>query len=136
MSYVDYGYYTDTYLAGADPPMNSEDFSRWERRAEAEMDALTHGRIAAMTVLPDKVKDCACAVTELLYEADSQAEAYRSQGMAGPLASWNNDGQSGTVDLGQSVYTESGRRQETRRLCSLYLGPLGLMYAGVDHYES
>jgi len=134
--YADYSYYTSSFLDGGSPVVPEEQFSRFEKQAELEMDALTHARIAALEVLPDRVKDCACAVTELLYEADKQSEAYRSQGLAGPMASWSNDGQSGSVDLGQSIYTEAGRKKEIRRLCGLYLGTLGLMYAGVMHYES
>lgn len=136
MRYADFEYYAESFLAGSDPVVPEGDFPRWEREAELEMDAITHGRIASFNVLPAKVKDCACAVTEVLYKANKQSEGFRSQGLAGPLASWSNDGQSGSVDLGQSVYTESGKKKETLRLCRLYLAGLGLMYAGVVHYES
>ena len=136
MAYADYEYYTSSFLEGADPAVPESAFARWEKQAELEIDAITHGRTARMEEIPDKVKECACAITELLYEASVQAEAYRTQGLSGPLTSWSNDGQSGTVDLGQSVYTEAGKRKEIHRLCSLYLGPLGLLFAGVLHYES
>lgn len=136
MRYADYEYYITEFLEGADPAVPEEDFSRWEKQAELEIDYRTHGRTAAMAAIPDKVKDCACAVTELLYRANVQSCAVVAQGLAGPLASWSNDGQSGSVDLGQSVLTETGKQKEIGRLCRLYLAPIGLVYAGVDHYES
>jgi len=134
--YADYQYYVDSFLDGGDPVVPADQFAHWERQAELEIDALTFGRIAALEVLPDKVKDCTCAVTELLYKANDYTASYQAQGLAGPLESWSNDGQSGSVDLGQSVFTETGRKQEIVRLCRLYLGQLGLMFAGVVHYES
>lgn len=136
MSYADYEYYTGSFLEGGSPKIPQADFPRWVKLAGLEIDAATHGRTASLEEIPDKVKDCACAVAELLYEADTQSEGYRSQGLAGPLASWSNDGQSGSVDLGQSVFTESGRKAEVKRLCRLYLGSTGLLFAGVVRYES
>lgn len=134
--YVDYEYYTSSFLGEGSSKIPSDSFARYERLSEIEIDALTHGRIINLAVIPDKVKDCVCAVAELLYDADAQAVAYLSQGVAGPLSSWSNDGQSGTVDLAQSTLTEAGKQKEIRRLCRLYLGSLGLLYAGVMHYES
>lgn len=136
MPYVDFAYYSSTYLAGSSPLVPEGEFSRWENQAELEIDARTRGRIASLDIIPDKVKDCTCAVTELLYTADAQEQGYVSQGLSGPVASWSNDGQSGTVDLGQSIYTQTGKQKEISRICRLYLGLLGLMYAGVMHYES
>ena len=136
MPYVDYTYYSGAYLAGAEPLIPEADFPHWEKQAELEIDALTRGRIASLGATPDKVKDCTCAVAELLYKADAQEQGYITQGLSGPVTSWSNDGQSGTVDLGQSTYTQAGKQKEVLRLCRLYLGPLGLMYAGVMHYES
>lgn len=136
MSYADYEYYTGSFLEGGSPKIPSGEFPRWVKLAGMEIDAATHGRLVNLAVIPDKVKDCACAIAELLYEADTQSEGYRSQGLAGPLASWSNDGQSGTIDLGQSVFTEDGRKAEVKRLCRLYLGSTGFLYAGVAHYES
>lgn len=136
MRYADVEYYKAEYLDYATQVVPDEDFSRWEKLAEAEIDSRTYGRVSALETIPEKVKDCVCAITELLYKANVQSENSASLGLAGPLASWSNDGQSGSVDLGQSVYTETGKQREIARLCRLYLGPLGLLYAGVKHYES
>lgn len=136
MAYVDYEYYTDTYLEGAEPKVPSSEFPKYEKQAEMEIDVRTAGRVSHLAEIPSRVKECACAVTELLYTAQTQDDAFRAQGLSAPLASWSNDGQSGTVDLGQSVYTETGKRKEITRLCQLYLAGIGLLYAGVMHYES
>lgn len=137
MRYADYQYYLSDYLYGSpEAVIPEESFQRWEKQAELEIDSCTHGRVSALEVIPDKVKDCTCAIAELFYKAHIQAEGSVSMGLAGPLASWSNDGQSGTVDLSQSIFTKEGKQKETKRLCRLYLGPLGLLYAGVTHYES
>lgn len=136
MSYADYEYYEKDFLDYADPVVPEDDFPRWEKLAQLEIDRRTYGRVSAMTTIPDKVKDCACAIAELLYKAAEQSAAAAAMGASGPLSSWSNDGQSGTVDLGQSVLTETGKEKEIGRLCRLYLGTLGLLYAGAMHYES
>lgn len=133
---VDYDFYTETFLQYSNPVVSDDDFARWERLAELEIDAQTHGRVSVMTAAPEKLKLCICAVMELLCQAETQAMEYRKQGLAGPLTSWSNDGQSGSVDLSQSILTEEGKRKQIHNLCRLYLAGTGLLYAGVDHYES
>ena len=134
--YAEYTYYIGTYVGSGTPVIPSAEYDRYARQADLEIDAATHGRAAALDPVPDRVKDCACAIAEVLYQADSQAQAYLSQGLAGPVESWSNDGQSGKVSLEQSIYTEAGKKKEIMRLCRLYLAALGLLYAGVEHYES
>lgn len=134
--YASYDYYIQEYVLGGSAIIPADDYERYAKLADLELDRVTHNRTTLCDPVPDKVKDCACAVAELLYKADQQDQAYIAQGLAGPVESWSNDGQSGKVDLGQSVYTVSGKQKEIYRLCSLYIGPLGLMYAGVVHFES
>ena len=132
MSYADYAYYTSAYLLGRSPLIPEEDFLFWEKRAGMELDAWTFDRLKAdSSLISDDVRDCACAITEMLYKADQVASAAESQGLAGPLTSWSNDGNSGSIDVSQSIYTESGKKAEVRRLIYLYLGNTGLLYAGV-----
>lgn len=133
--YADFTYYTDTYLCGRDENVPEDDWEFFEKQARYEIDRLTYNRIGSLDEIPDAVKECTCAVTELLYDADQQTRAYKSQGLAGPLSSWSNDGQSGSVDLGQSVSTESGRRKGIYQLVLKYLSGTGLMYSGVTVYE-
>lgn len=137
MTYADYEYYLDSYLLGKAPAVPDEVFLYWEKQARAEVDVRTFGRLRAdPRLVSDEVKDCVCAVAELLYKADCIAEQARQEGAAGPLASYSNDGESGTYDLSGSVYTESGKRAEIRRLLYRYLGNTGLLFAGVRRCES
>ena len=139
MAYADYEYYISEYLLGKTPTVPETEFPYWEKQAEAEVNSLTFCRLKGMIV--DEVKDCTCAIVELLYRAHSVSEQAFQAGGAGPLASYSNDGESGTYDLSQSVYTESGKRAEIKRLVYKYLGNTGLLYAGVSgcrrcHHES
>lgn len=134
--YADYAYYTEEYLCGHDAVIQEADFRYYEKRARMEIDQITKGRIGQMDVIPDFVKDCTCEVAELLSKADTITDANMKSGIAGAMTSYSNDGQSGTFDVSQSVYTESGKKKEIQRLCRLYLARTGLLYAGVDHYES
>lgn len=137
MAYADYMYYLDSYLMGKEPIVPTADFPYWEKQARREIDARTFGAIQKNQALAtDDVKDCTCAVAELLYKADNLAEQARKEGAAGPLASYSNDGESGTYDLKESPYTESGKRAEIQRLIYKYLGNTGLLYAGVRCRES
>lgn len=133
--YADYEYYIEQ-LCGKEPSVPEETWGYWERMARLEIDAATHGRSARLTTLPDNLKECVCAVAEVLYRTDVQSQSFQEQGLAGPLQSWANDGQSGTVALGESIYTESGKNKEIGRLLRLYLAGTGLLYAGVMHLES
>ena len=133
MAYADYSYYETGYLLGRSPVVSEEDFPFLEKQAEKEMDKYTFGRLRAdESLVSDDVKDCACAIAELLYKADKASYAADSNGLAGPLVSWSNDGESGSVDLSNSVYTATGKQAEIRRLVFLYLGNTGLLYQGVN----
>ena len=133
MAYTDYSYYGEYYLLGRSPAVSEEDFPFWEKQAEKELDKYTFGRLRAdESLVSNDVKDCACAITELLYKADKVSCAVDSHGLSGPLVSWSNDGESGSVDLSNSVYTATGKQEEIRRLVFLYLGNTGLLYRGVE----
>lgn len=131
--YVDLTYYTEGYLLGRAPAVPEGEFAYWEKLARAEIDAYTFGRLEAdSSLVTNKVKDCTCSIAELLYKSHTLSESNMAQGIAGPLTSWSNDGNSGSVDVSQSIYTESGKKAEIRRIIYLYLGNTGLLYAGVN----
>lgn len=133
MAYADYPYYINGYLIGKSPSVPEEAFPFWEKQAEKELDRVTFGRLKAdHGLVSDDVKDCACAIAELLYKADKASSSVDSRGLAGPLVSWSNDGESGSVDLSNSVYTATGKQAEIRRLVFLHLGNTGLLYQGVS----
>ena len=130
--YVDYEYYTSGYLLGKKPTVPEGEFCFWEKQARGVIDMHTFGRLTSdPSLVSDKVKDCACAIAELFYRANSVSEQALSEGAPGPLASYSNDGESGSFDLRESIYTESGKKAEARRLVYQYLGNSGLLYSGL-----
>ena len=120
--YVEYSYYESGYLLGRDSVVPEKEFSYWEKQAECVMNANCN-------LITDQVRDCTCELAELLYRADKSAQREAEQG--GPLQSYSNDGESGTFDLSQSVYTETGMQKKIREILYRHLGNTGLMYAGV-----
>ena len=132
MAYVDFAYYTEEYLLGRETVVPDGVFAYWEKQARSEVDKHTFGRISSNPgLVSEKVKDCVCELAELLYQADSVAGQGLDAGAAGPLASYSNDGESGTFDLSQSIYTEAGKAKKSREIIHRYLGNTGLLYAGV-----
>ena len=132
MAYADYRYYVQEYLREKEPVISETEFPYFEKQAEKEIDLRTFNRIRSNhTLLTVDVKECACAVAEFLCEAENVVRGATAQGLAGPLASWSNDGESGSVDLSQSCYTESGKKAKIREIISIHLSHTGLLYAGV-----
>jgi hypothetical protein len=136
MIYADFDYYVDDYLQGRDPVIPDEEYLFWEKAARHEVDALTYNKIQRLTEIPEAVKECICAVAELLYRSEKLTASNLDQGFAGAMVSYSNDGQSGSFDVSGSAYTEEGRKAEVKRLCRQYLIGTGLLYAGVTVYES
>lgn len=128
--YVNYGYYESKYLLGREPTVPEDDFMFWEKQTERVLNQYTFGRLTADTeFLTDEVKDCACELAELLYQADRSAQQAAVQG--GVLQSYSNDGESGTFDLSQSTFTEEGKAKKISEIIHRYLGNTGLLYRGV-----
>ena len=127
--YVTYGYYESKYLFDREPVIPEDDFQFWEKQAERVLNQHTFSRLASnFGLITDEVKDCACELAELLYQADKSAQQALEQG--GVLQSYSNDGESGTFDLSQSVFKE-GKRKKAREIIHRYLGHTGLLYRGV-----
>lgn len=132
MAYADYDYYVQDYLMGKEPTISKEEFYFFEKQAEKEIDLRTFNRIRANHKhLTTDVKECACAIAEFLCEAENVIRGASAQGLAGPLVSWSNDGESGSIDVSQSSYTESGKKAKVKELIYLHLSHTGLLYAGV-----
>lgn len=128
--YVNYGYYESKYLLGREPTVPEDDFMFWEKQTERVLNQHTFGRLTTDTeLLTDEVKDCACELAELLYQADKSAQQAAVQG--GVLQSYSNDGESGTFDLSQSTFTEKGKAKKISEIIHRYLGNTGLLYRGV-----
>ena len=128
--YTSYNYYESGYLMGRDPKLSEDEFPLWEKQAERVLNQYTFSRLASnFGLITDDVKDCACELAELLYQADKSTQQAAEQG--GILQSYSNDGESGTFDVSQSTFTEEGKAKKTREIVYRYLGNTGLMYAGV-----
>lgn len=128
--YVNYGYYESKYLLGREPTVPEDDFMFWEKQTERALNQHTFGRLTTDTeLLTDEVKDCACELAELLYQADKSTQQVIAQG--GVLQSYSNDGESGTFDLSQSTFTEEGKAKKISEIIHRYLGNTGLLYRGV-----
>ena len=128
--YTSYNYYESGYLMGRDPKLSEDEFPLWEKQAERVLNQYTFSRLASnFGLITDDVKDCACELAELLYQADKSTQQAAEQG--GILQSYSNDGESGTFDVSQSTFTEAGKAKKTREIVYRYLGNTGLLYAGV-----
>lgn len=129
--YADYDYYLSVYLLGRSPAVPGTEFPYWEREASRVIDLYTFGRLQRdPELVTEAVRDCACAVAEVLYRADVMDQQAFQAGAAGPLQSYSNDGESGTYALGESKYTESGKQAAVKKLVGQYLGSTDLLYSG------
>lgn len=132
MQYATYSYYELKYLLGRNPTVPEDAFFYWEKQARIEIDKYTFDRIVAdSSLITDRIRDCCCELVELLYQADQMQQQITSQGGLGPLASFNNDGQSGSFDLSRSIYNEDGKAKKVREIIFRYLGNTGLLYCGI-----
>lgn len=130
MLYVDYEYYVSGYLLGRSQAVPEDSFAYFEKQAERILNQHTFSRLVAdCKLITDDVRDCTCELAELLYQADQVAQQSVEQG--GVLQSYSNDGESGTFDLSQSIYTESGKKKKAREIINRCLGNTGLLYRGV-----
>ena len=130
--YADRKYYETGYLLGRSPVIPEDIYPYWEKQAERVLNQYTLSRLVAdFNLITDEVKDCTCELAELLYQADTVSQKAAEQG-GGLLSSYSNDGQSGTVDLSQSSYTEDGKKRKTQEIIYKYLGNTGLLYRGMQ----
>lgn len=127
MEYVNYEYYVEAYLLGKQPAIPEKTFRYYEKQAEKEINRMTFDRVKEMKEAPEEVKDCVCDVAEIL----CKAEQYGGSDAPGPLASYGNDGETGTYDLSRSIYTEEGKHKKIKEIIEKHLGNTGLMYLGV-----
>lgn len=119
MIYATYEYYTDAYFGKA---LTEKEFPKYAKRASAEIDHVTFGRISKMTndEIPDAVRDAMCDVAEKLHWYDSTAGG-------GSIASENTDGYSVSYrDMGSSTF----QNREIRAAIRTYLANTGLMFRG------
>lgn len=133
MGYTDYEYYVRYYRCGTSPVIPEESYPFFAEQGEQEIDRATFGKIREnQSLLTDEVRKCSCAVAEVLYKAEKMTETAYGQGLAGPLVSWSNDGESGSVDISHSSVTEDGKNRKIRSLINAYLANTDLLYLGAE----
>jgi hypothetical protein len=117
-TYVNFTYYTDTYLGTA---IASPDFARLALRASAQIDRLTFNRAASDTDNTDAIKMACCAVAEEIQATE---------------ASGGVDGiQAESIGQNSVTYTANSSKQlsstdKYMQSAALYLGSTGLMFPG------
>ena len=124
MTYATYQYYTDEYFGTA---LTEQEFPKYAKRASAEMDHVTFGRLSELPdeQITDRIMDCMCDVAERLYTFATTAEG-------GSIASENNDGYSVSYrDIGNI----NVQKEEIYATIRTYLANTGLMYRGVGGSE-
>ena len=92
--YASYNYYESGYLLGRDPKLSEDDFPFWEKQAERVLNQYTFSRLVSnFGLITDEVKDCACEIAELLYQAEKSAQQAAEQGgFSGPSATQSQAG--------------------------------------------
>ena len=120
MAIVDYAYYNDEFRAGFTAAIDTAEFSFYEKKAEKELGRQTFGRLSAATVTDD-IKDCICEIAEYLRKHETATASGAIQ------TSWNNDGQSGSIDA-SALLDKSG---SIRSIVKSYLSGSELLQGGV-----
>lgn len=119
MIYATYEYYTNEYMGTA---LTEQEFQKYARRASAEMDHVTFGRLSELSgdAITDCVRDCMCDVAERMH--------HFSTSTGSNIASENNDGYS--VSYRDTGDTDT-QKHEIHATIRTYLAVTGLMYRGV-----
>lgn len=122
--YADYAFYLAGFLHRETGLIPEEEFAGYAEQAGTEMDYRAMGRIRGELAGSEAVKKCCCELAEALYQYDQVAAG----GGGVPLASWNNDGESGSYDLSATDLTPEGHARQLGRICRKYLLRLGVLY--------
>ncbi|MFR5148166.1 MAG: hypothetical protein ACLTER_00290 [Ruminococcus sp.] len=132
--YTSYNYYESGYPMGRDPKLSEDEFPLWEKQAERVLNQYTFSRLASnFGLITDDVKDCACELAELLYQADKSTQQAAEQG--GVLQSYSND--RGIWDIlicPSQLSQEEGKQKKTKEIIYRYLGNTWTFYTrGYEH---
>lgn len=125
------------WRAGSTAVMTDTQFPFYETKAEKELDRLSGGRLSSVsitagvatividdeteTLVLEDIIGAVCEIAEFLYQAE--------QVQASGLASFSNDGQSGSYD--QSRLSAAGKQKQVRTIAKTYLAGTVLLQAGV-----
>lgn len=116
-SYVDFTYYSVTYLGNKIP---QAEFDRSALRASVYLGSLTMGNIPVDSV-PDSVKNACCAVAEVIYIAEQQTTASN-------VISERIGDYSVSYDV---INTDKVYKKQLLDAAKLYLSGTGLLFRGI-----
>lgn len=119
-AYVEYSYYTNTYLAGLTPTISdSASFNFFEKKAENLVNRKTLGDYLNVTDANaiSKIKDCICALTDNFYQEQS------AKGSSGMIKQSENVGGHSVSYVVSASYYANTRDDILRE----YLWDLGLI---------
>ena len=122
--YAHYAFYLAGFLHKDTGLISETEFEGYADRAGIEMDYRTMGRIRGMPAESEAVKKCCCELAEAMYQYDQVVDG----GGGVPLASWNNDGESGSYDLSATDLTPEGHARRLSGICRKYLLRLGVLF--------
>jgi hypothetical protein len=131
MAYVDYTYYTTTYLGNA---IDETSFLRLEMRARQIIDNLTFQRVAAVitadedSALIDKIKMAVCAAAEEINKTEQNSE-----NGSGVIQSERAGQHSVTYAVAKDATLTADQRYYNA--VYLYLGATALMFEGFNADE-
>ena len=120
MTYATYDYYTNDYFGTA---LTEQEFPKYARRASAEMDHVTFGRLSKLSTdeITDAIRDCMCDVAERMHHFETATGS--------DIASENNDGYS--ISYRDTGNTDA-QKHELYATIRTYLAVTGLMYRGIS----
>lgn len=121
--YADYAFYLAGFLHKDTGLISEAEFDGYADRASTEMDYRTMGRIRGALVESEAVKKCCCEMAEAIYQYDQVV----ANGSGAPLASWSNDGESGSYDLSATDLTPGGHAARLSAICQKHLLRLGVL---------
>lgn len=121
--YADYSYYLAGYLHKDSGLISAADFPEYAQQASTRMDYLTWGRITDAQATSEKVKSCCCEMAEAIYKYE-RAKDNESGAL---VASWSNDGESGSFEMSSSDFTEEGHNRQIGKIARRYLLFLGVL---------
>lgn len=120
MTYATYDYYTNDYFGTT---LTEQEFPKYARRASAEMDHVTFGRLSKLSAdeITDAIRDCMCDVAERMHHFETATGS--------DIASENNDGYS--ISYRDTGNTDT-QKHEIHATIRTYLAVTGLMYRGIS----
>lgn len=102
------------------------EFPFYAKQASHRIDYLTWGKITDALAETENVKSCCCEIAEAIYRYDRA----RNNDSGAPVASWGNDGESGSYDMSSSDMTSNGHEKKIGQIARKYLLRLGLLNRG------